>query len=278
MLRMYTFIGAFALAGLVLCVDNCASKQGTHLVNINVHMDGAALLALQRALDTEFSIDFNTHSAAVSFINGIFDMVNVDLESYGVQVTGVYTNLLLDKYKPDYDHFKCTEGNPVSERAMTAVSAIKQKDSSEDQNHLLVFFCEEMVKLPPKGFVYSYSSCDNVAAFMFGELRVLAGLIHDGVMAMLSTGKYCRLDLDEAAFNSALCERVKKCDKKSFGKLVRALKKVRHIVTRKYIIKGNLGPKHPSRVNYVSHKGHDIEAEPLEEYSNEDELHSDFSP
>lgn len=266
--------------GSVLCIYNCANNLGTNVLNVHVHADGAALVALKQALSTSFSMDFNTLAAASKFFGGIFDMINEELEPYGVQVRGNFNKILLDNYEPRYDHMQCNENDPISSRASLATSAIKQSEGLNLGNRLFLFFCTELVNKPPSLSIINQGNCGNIIGLMFSEIRALKDAIYDGVIRMISRSLYKESGQVRKSFNSSLCNYVKSCiGNDAFGEFKFNLKKVRHLATEQYVVRTIKGPKKRPKGkvwSHISYKNHDIDVYPVVDYSNSDELFSDF--
>ena len=271
-------IMVIVFAGTATCIQNCAAKLGIKIVHIKVHLDGGALVALKQALTTEFSMDFNTLSSATKFFGGIFDMVNDELEPYGVQVKGNFSRLLLDQYDPQYDHTKCTEFDPVGLRSKLAASALRGGAGGGAGNHLVVFFCPELVNKAPTSRILSEGRCRNLLGVTFSEIRALKDLIHNGVMRMLSHDVYRTSGEVSSSFNRALCSNVNRCTSDpSFGEFRWRLKRITHLAAEKYILRKRepTDYRKTESWSHLTNKDHDIVVYPTADYSNEDELFSD---
>lgn len=273
-------ITAILLINAILAQKSCTNNSGSNVVKIMVHADGASLVALQTSLASEFSLDMNTLQSISKFFGGIFDMVNENLEPFGVQVHGDFSKSLLDNFKPKYDHSRCDEASPVSNRTQIALSAIKSKTPVVG-NRIVLLFCPEMVNKPPKSAILTDGKCNNIAGFMFGEIRQLRDLIHEGTMQLISRSIYKSSGAVRSGFNGELCSYVGDCiANEAFGEFKKGLKSVRHLVVEKYVSKRQRAHRYydkAERWSEISHKGHDIQVYPTNDFSNESELYSDFN-
>ncbi|TBT98797.1 hypothetical protein CWI37_1593p0010 [Hamiltosporidium tvaerminnensis] len=259
-------------------IRNCANKRGTNVIKIHVHIDGGAMIALKSMLNPEFSMDYNVITANMKFYGGIFDMVNRDLQPYGVQVRGYFDNLSLDDYKVPYDKTKCMEGSPSQARSAMSRTFIQAKEKGQLGNRLLVFFCPNLLMTPPQTSILPFGTCDNIIGFTFGEIHQLKTSIYDSIFRMISRVKYKDMGTVNTSFNSELCRYTDNCISNSetvYGEYIRDLKSVRHLGTEEYILKpgAKLKIHDPNDDTYfLKAHGDGFRVFPTEDYSNEEEL------
>ncbi|TBU10670.1 hypothetical protein CWI38_1619p0020 [Hamiltosporidium tvaerminnensis] len=223
-------------------------------------------------------MDYNVITANMKFYGGIFDMVNRDLQPYGVQVRGYFDNLSLDDYKVPYDKTKCMEGSPSQARSAMSRTFIQAKEKGQLGNRLLVFFCPNLLMTPPQTSILPFGTCDNIIGFTFGEIHQLKTSIYDSIFRMISRVKYKDMGTVNTSFNSELCRYTDNCISNSetvYGEYIRDLKSVRHLGTEEYILKpgAKLKIHDPNDDTYfLKAHGDGFRVFPTEDYSNEEEL------
>lgn len=253
--------------------------RGTTVIRIGVHADGTAIVALRAALSVEFSSDLNALSTVTKFFGGIFDIINEDIQNLGIQVRGDFTKVVLEGMP--YDITKCIEGNPVLARTNIVKTAFTAQMGPRMGNDLVLLFCPERVILPPNSALLSNSSCSNTAGVMYGELRALKEIITDTVYKMISSGTSRPLN-NTANFERNAQKYVSECiggEKNAFGEFVRDLKAVRHLSSERFILENGSKLKEHDLMDdvYLLKSRKRIVGYPTEDYSNDDELYSDFN-
>lgn len=253
--------------------------HGTTVIRIQVHADSTAIIALKSSMVTEFSTDLNSLTTLMKFFGGIFDLINEDIQNLGIQVRGDFSKLVMDQMP--YDKTKCIEGDPVMARTNIAKSVFTASGGPNLGNKLLLLFCPERVMMPPKSALMGGVGCSNIAGVMFGELRALKEVVTDTVYKIISYGNSRPIN-QTANFERNAQKYVSECignDSNINGEFVRDLKAVRHLSSEKFILKnGSKLKEHDLMDDVYLLKSRTRKAGyPTEDYSNDNELYSDFN-
>ncbi|KAM0673523.1 hypothetical protein GVAV_002898 [Gurleya vavrai] len=250
-------------------IQNCNITPGISVFKVQVHCDTAALIKLRTDLSREFSTDFNTMSASLKYFGGIFDLINEELEPYGVQLRADLSKLTLDSFRVPYDQRRCSGDDAIGLRTVLASNVLPEG------NQVLLFYCK--ILKDGLSFAKNNFGCKNTIGFAIGDLRNLATTMRREIVKGISQNNY-RIDgvLDNS-FNSSLCSEARKCTKKdAYGEFVRDLKNIRHLAAETYVTgKGFRLREHDmyDDVGIDHSKEPDVYA--TQDYSNDNELYED---
>lgn len=232
-------------------INHCSGNLGTHIFNVKIKADPAALIKLRTMLSYEFSTDFNTMSAALKFFGGVFDMINEDLEPYGVQLRADLSQLRL-------------QNNLKIDDLMTKTS-LTARTSFETEHTVLIFYNKSS-----DGNQYStvrISKCTTFTGFETGNLRNLADTMKREIVRSISNNIYKIDNIVDDGFNTAICGAANRCASFEVG-----VKNVRHLVSESYVTgKGYRLREHDMYDDVES----DADIYATQDYSNDDELYED---
>ncbi|KAM0688512.1 hypothetical protein COBT_000234 [Conglomerata obtusa] len=251
-------------------IQNCNLSSGVSIFRLQVHCDTAALIKLRTDLSKEFSTDFNTMSAAQKFFGGIFDLINEELEPYGVQVRGDFSKLAIERYRIPYDQRKCGGEDSIGIRTILAMNALPAG------NHVLLFYCKDL----KDGLSFSKHnrSCKNAMGFAIGDLRNVANTMRREIVKGLSQNNYMVDGVLDIGFNGSLCAQVHKCSNDDdYVEFVQDLKNIRHLASENYVTgKGYRIREHDLYDDVGKDHGDDPDVYPTQDYSNDNELYEDY--
>lgn len=202
-------------------ITNCHEKNGTSVFKVYVTLDEGALFGLSGSKPSIKGIS--------DFFGSIFDEINIELQPYGVQLHGNYTEQVSTF---PYDRSKCLEGNPAMMRSIIANNVLLNKHPDGYGFRLVVFFCPNM--LTPLLHGKMGSGCSTVAGFLFGSLPVLKKVIRNELVSA-----FFGTNVGGMVFNKMVCKKARDCitsEDTIFGKYVGDLKSVRHISDGKFIL------------------------------------------
>lgn len=254
-------------------IQNCTSNLGVNVFNIKVHLDTTALIYLRTAMSREFSSDFNTMNAAKKYFGGVFDQINEELEPYGVQVRGDFTELKLEKSHVPYDQTKCKEGD-IHLRTNLALNRFLFQGTVG--NRLVVFYCKK-IKDGKSFSTLTSGTCDSVTGVIVGNLRDLSTTIRRELVRGISRNIYESDGKVDGSFNGALCSQARKCMVNNiYGEFVKGLKNIRHLASEHYITgKGFRIREHDLYDDVEGASNGDPDIYPTQDYSNDNELYED---
>ncbi|KAM0676750.1 hypothetical protein BDAP_002662 [Binucleata daphniae] len=253
-------------------IQNCNNGNGVSIYKLQVHCDTAALIKLRTDLSKEFSTDFNTMSAVMKYFGGIFDLINEELEPYGVQVRADLSKLTIEKFRIPYDQRKCEGEDSIGTRTVLAMNTLPAG------NHVLLFYCKKLKD--GLSFGKHGRECNNAIGFAIGNLRNLALTMQREIIRGISRNSYRNDGILDTGFNSSLCTETRKCIKgEPYGEFVSDLRNVRHLAAETYITgKGYKIREHDLYDDAEPNHGDDPLVFATQDYSNDDELYEDFVP
>ncbi|EPR79120.1 hypothetical protein SLOPH_1831 [Spraguea lophii 42_110] len=234
------------LFSTILCSETafrCADPRGTSVVYVKVHVDAPAIPMLHSEVSVSQGMDFNMLSGPMNFFRSIFDMVNEDIQKYGVQLHGDFSELNFAEFSPTYDLRTCMfEASPSATRGSVAMAVIKsQEKKPEIGNRIVLLFCPDKVLFPSTLTLFPTSSCGNLAAIVYGTPSSLKEAIKNVLYKLVTGESYSLPGSGESShFNQKTCKYVERCINKEenpIGIFIRELKSVRHLSSEKYIFK-----------------------------------------
>lgn len=232
--------------------EHCAKGEGAYIVEINVHVDGAAIAALEAVYAWPVATFQDSETGTSRFFKGIFDDVNETLMPNGVQVLGVFKNMMMEDFNAVYDKTSCIyDGVPEIVRGQMVMGKIKSK-GEEVENRILVFFCPERVILPSIAVPLPQGECESVRSIVYNALPLFSMAIRDAVFDIVARTKFT--GTVTKSYNDALCSAVEKCtgdrdappppppkegekEEPTTYKFERGLKGVRHLSSGKDVLK-----------------------------------------
>ncbi|EJW04788.1 hypothetical protein EDEG_01010 [Edhazardia aedis USNM 41457] len=99
-------------------INHCFDKEGTAIIPIHVHLDGMAAMSIGN------SMGMSTQTAVEVFFGKIFDSINKDLQPFGIQIRGLFYQIILQSFPIIYDLRMCPEIDPATARSHIATSTL----------------------------------------------------------------------------------------------------------------------------------------------------------
>lgn len=229
-------------------VTHCGKKIGTYVIPIFVHIDPRSLIKIRTSLIKQYNRDLNTMAAATKLLGSTLDMINEELEVYGVQVESDYTKLVKKG--------KCRS---------LASSIVKMPYSGVN---LYILDCDREAV----DFHIEKKGCGINVGVSFGNLRDMSDTIKEQVIRAIAGSEYKVRNEFTTSFNTNLCQFSSKC-----GKLEGGVKSVRNLGSEEYMTGfGYEARLHDMYDDVSDNQNGDPEVYATEDYSNEDELYADF--
>lgn len=227
---------------------HCGSNVGTFVIPIYVHIDPRSLIKIRTSLIKQYNRDLNTMASSLKFIGAVFDIVNEELQRFGVQIESDLTKLVHKK--------KC----------VSLASSIVQMPFKNV--NLYILDC----KNDKVRFHTENNGCNINIGVSFGDLRVMTDTLKMVLIKALGKSEYKNQNEYTLSFNTNLCSYAKQCSRMEVG-----LKSVRNIGSEEYIT--GLGYEkrmHDLYDDVSSGQNGDPKLYATQDYSNEDELYADF--